>query len=148
MAVRDDIAAGESYFITEIKSLRRIADYVRDGFCVCFIDEILKGTNTIERIAASAAVLWHLSEQPCLCVAATHDIELTRMLEERFDNCHFEEQITEAGMSFDYQLKTGPSRTRNTIKLLDYMKFDARIIESAQRMVERFEQTGSWDAPR
>lgn len=148
MAVRDDIAAGESYFITEIKSLRRILNAVQEQYCVCYIDEILKGTNTIERIAASAAVLNFLGAQPCLCVAATHDIELTRMLAERFDNCHFAEQITDEGMCFDYRIKPGPSNTRNAIRLLDYMKFDAHIVDEAQRMVKDFEQTGSWSTPR
>lgn len=148
MAVRDDIAAGESYFITEIKSLRRILDAVQNVACVCYIDEILKGTNTVERIAASAAVLNHLCAQPCLCIAATHDIELTRMLEGRFDSFHFEEKITDQGMAFDYKLMSGPSRTRNAIALLDYMKYDTRIIEEAQRQVKHFEQTGSWNAPR
>ncbi len=146
MAVRDDICAGESYFITEIKSLRRILDAVQGGICICFIDEILKGTNTIERIAASAAVLGFLGAQCCLCVAATHDIELTRILESSFDNYHFEEQITGEGMRFDYLLKPGRSNTRNAIRLLDYMKFDGRIIEEAQKAVERFEETGTWNA--
>ncbi len=147
MAVRDDIASGESYFITEIKSLRRILDAIRGAYCVCYIDEILKGTNTVERIAASAAVLHFLGGLPCLSIAATHDIELTRILSKSFDNFHFEEQITGDGMVFDYQLKEGPSRTRNAIALLDYMKFDAQIIEEAQRQVKHFEQTGSWDLP-
>ena len=55
MAVRDNITEGDSYFIMEIKSLKRILDKVQDTSCICFVDEILKGTNTIERIAASAA---------------------------------------------------------------------------------------------
>ena len=148
MAVRDDIAAGESYFITEIKSLRRIMDALNDAFCICYIDEILKGTNTVERIAASAAVLHFLSGLPCLTIAATHDIELTRMLEGCFDNSHFEERIDKEGMSFDYKIKYGPSNSRNAIALLDYMKFDEHIIEEAQRMVKHFEQTGTWSAPR
>ena len=148
MAVRDDIMAGESYFITEIKSLRRTLDAMRSNYCICYIDEILKGTNTVERIAASAAVLGYLGTQPCLCIAATHDIELTRILAERFDNYHFEEQITDEGMCFDYAIKYGPSNTRNAIRLLDYMKFDAHIIDEALRMVKNFEQTGSWNEVR
>ncbi|MBE5775697.1 MAG: hypothetical protein E7337_17560, partial [Clostridiales bacterium] len=54
MAVRDDICRGESYFVAEIRSLKRILDAVGSGGMVfCFIDEILRGTNTVERIAAS-----------------------------------------------------------------------------------------------
>jgi DNA mismatch repair ATPase MutS len=147
MAVRDDIIAGESYFITEIKSLRRVLDVAQDTYCTCYIDEILKGTNTVERIAASAAVLRYIGMLDCLCVAATHDIELTRMLAGSWDNYHFSEQITDDGMRFDYTVKPGPSRTRNAIRLLGYMKFDDRIIADAQRMVKHFEQAGSWDEP-
>jgi len=148
MAVRDDITAGESYFITEIKSLRRVLTLAQSAYCACYIDEILKGTNTVERIAASAAVLRHINGLNCLCIAATHDIELTRMLQDSWDNYHFSEQITDEGMRFDYTIKPGPSRTRNAIKLLDYMEFGDRIIAEAQRLVEHFEQTGSWDEPR
>ncbi len=148
MAVRDDITAGESYFITEIKSLRRVLRLAQDGYCACYIDEILKGTNTVERIAASAAVLRHIGGMDCLTVAATHDIELTRMLQDNWDNFHFSEQITDEGMRFDYTIKSGPSRTRNAIALLDYMEFDERIVAEAQGLVAHFEQTGTWDAPR
>ena len=56
MAVRDNIMAGDSYFVTELKSLKRVLDKVENTSCICFIDEILKGTNTIERIAASASI--------------------------------------------------------------------------------------------
>lgn len=148
MAVRDDIMAGESYFITEIKSLRRIFETVKSVFCVCYIDEILKGTNTVERIAASCAVLSSLGSLLCLCVAATHDIELTRMLEERFDNYHFEEQMSEGGMTFDYTIRKGPSRTRNAVRLLEFMKFDSSIVEQAERLVCEFERTGVWKTPQ
>ncbi|HCW96660.1 MAG TPA: hypothetical protein DHU88_13350 [Pseudomonas sp.] len=95
MAVRDSISEGESYFIKEIKSLKRILNKVQNISCTCFIDEILKGTNTIERIAASAAVLKYLHSTDCLCMTASHDIELTCILENEYDNYHFSEHITD-----------------------------------------------------
>lgn len=144
MAVRDNLAGGESYFITEIKSMKRILDTIPKVLCACFIDEILKGTNTIERIAASAAVLRHIGTQRCICAAATHDIELTRMLP-GYDNFHFGEQITENGVEFDYTIKPGPSTTKNAIKLLGFMKFDRKIIEGAEKLVSGFEKTQAWD---
>ncbi len=58
MAVRDSVRGGESYFVAEIRSLKRILDAAEGKTPVlAFVDEILRGTNTIERIAASAAVL-------------------------------------------------------------------------------------------
>lgn len=142
MAVRDNVTAGESYFVTEIKSLRRILD--KKIFFVCFIDEILKGTNTAERIAASAATLTYFTGLDCLCVAATHDIELTRMLKDGYDNYHFEETVTDEGITFDYRIKPGPTRTRNAIKLLEVMGFDARLTQDAQRLAQGYDISGQW----
>ncbi|WP_270506008.1 MutS-related protein [Eubacterium limosum] len=144
MAVRDNVSAGDSYFITEIKSLKRILDNVPVCPCTCFIDEILKGTNTVERIAASAAVLGYLSRQNCLCVVASHDIELTEILKDTYDNYHFREQITDEGIHFDYKLKNGPSTTRNAIALLHYMAFDDQIVAESDALVERFLSTRQW----
>ena len=136
MVMRDDLTAGDSYFIVEIKSLKRILDLVQEYPCTCFIDEILRGTNTIERIAASAAVLEYLSGQNALCVAASHDIELTRILEGKYDNYHFREQVTDDGVVFDYKINNGPSTTRNAIKLLGFMGFTGSIIERAENLAE------------
>lgn len=147
MAVRDDITAHESYFLTEIKSLRRILDKLREVNCACYIDEILKGTNTVERIAASAAVLRYLSRQDGLFAVATHDIELTRLLAGVYDSYHFRETMTDSGLAFDYTIKPGPSQTRNAILLLEHLGFDKQIIEDAQALVERYETTRAWDAP-
>ncbi len=144
MAVRDNITEGESYFIKEIKSLKRILDKVQDVTCMCFVDEILKGTNTIERIAASAAVLRYLHEKDCLCITASHDIELTQILEDKYDNYHFREEINDDGISFDYILKDGPSQTRNAIKLIDYMDFEGQIVDDAQNLADKFTREKVW----
>lgn len=144
MAVKDDVTAGESYFITEIKSLRRIMDKLSEVFCLCFIDEILKGTNTAERIAASAATLKFLHGCNCLCATATHDVELTRMLTGEYNNYHFTETVTDNGIVFDYKIQNGPSRTRNAIRLLEFMGFDEGIIMQSQQLAEKFDDTGKW----
>lgn len=57
MAIKDDVLEGNSYFMKEIISLKRILDTIENKYCICLIDEILRGTNTIERIAASATIL-------------------------------------------------------------------------------------------
>jgi len=144
MAARDNITAGESYFITEIKSLKRIIEKISEVYCICVIDEILKGTNTIERIAASASVLGYLHRQDCLCIVATHDIELTRLLSNEYDNYHFSEQIQNKGIYFDYTIKQGPSETRNAIKLLSFLGFEDGIVTDANKLVQTFEETKTW----
>ena len=140
MALRDDLLAGESYFVTEIKSLRRILEAVRRGPCACFVDEILRGTNTPERLAASTAVLRWLHGQDCLCAAATHDLELTRILREEYACFHFRERLENGEILFDYRLYPGPSRTRNAIGLLRVMGLDADIVDEAERLAGRDEE--------
>lgn len=67
MAVRDHINAGESFYVREVKNLKRMLVEIEKGKLVfCIIDEILKGTNTAERLAAAEAVLRYLSEQKCM----------------------------------------------------------------------------------
>ena len=144
MAVRDNISEGESYFIKEIKSLKRILNKVKDDTCMCFVDEILKGTNTIERIAASTAVLSYLHDKDCLCMTASHDIELTHILKDKYDNYHLREEITDDGISFDYKLKDGPSQTRNAIRLLAYMDFEDQIVDDAQNFADSFTKEKVW----
>ena len=145
MVLRDDIGSGDSYFVVEIKSLRRIVERVKEHPCTCYIDEILRGTNTVERIAASASVLGWLAAQPCLTVAATHDIELTHMLASSYENFHFREQVTDAGVEFDYTLKHGPATTRNAIKLLEVMDFDPGIVAQAQKMAREYDTNQKWE---
>lgn len=68
MAIKDDVVSGDSYFIAEIKSLKRIVDDSLKHKSYYFIDEILKGTNTIERISASSSVINYLIEKQALAM--------------------------------------------------------------------------------
>ena len=58
MALRDSMENGESYYIVEIRSLKRILDAAgeRRTPVLCFVDEVLRGTNTVERIAAATQI--------------------------------------------------------------------------------------------
>jgi DNA mismatch repair ATPase MutS len=144
MAMRDDISKGDSYFIVEIKSLKRIMDLVRKYPCVCYIDEVLRGTNTVERIAASVSVLEYLHARRCLCVVASHDIELADILAAKFDNYHFCERVTDDGITFDYKLKHGAATTKNAIRLLGFMGFGEEIVDKANQLSCAYEEKGSW----
>lgn len=144
MALRDHLLEGESYFIVEIKSLRRIVSALGGAKpLLCFIDEILRGTNTVERIAASCALLRHLNQDGCLCMAATHDQELTVMLED-YRQLHFREELTPGGMTFSYQLHKGPSGTQNAIALLEQMRFPESMTSEARALARRFDKTHAW----
>lgn len=147
MALHDDIGSGESYYIVEIKALKRILDAAgrTETRVLCFVDEVLRGTNTVERISASAQILKSLTGTGILCFAATHDIELTQLLGEYYDNYHFEEDICDGDIFFPYKLMKGPATTRNAIKLLEIMGYDKQVIERAARQAEHFVESGSWE---
>ena len=146
MALRDNLAQGESYFVVEAKSLKRILEASREKTpLLCVIDEVLRGTNTTERIAASESVLAALRRANVLCLAATHDTELTYLLEDLYTNYHFEEQITAQSISFPYRLEQGPARGKNAIALLGNMGIDEKIVKQAERRAAEFETTGSWE---
>lgn len=146
MALRDDMENGESYYIVEIRSLKRILDAAAGQKRVlCFVDEVLRGTNTVERIAASTEILRFLGNRGILCFAATHDIELTGLLNKSFDNYYFQEEVQDGDISFPYRLQKGRASTRNAIRLLELIGYDRSITEKAARLADRFLETGEWD---
>jgi hypothetical protein len=155
MALRDSIQAGDSYFMVEIKSLKRIVDAARakdspENPVLCFIDEVLRGTNTIERIAASSEILETFAKSGVLCFAATHDIELSELLAADYDNYHFEEELRDnegtgrKDVVFSYEIHRGKARSRNAIRLLGAVGFDEKITERAKKRAQAFEATGIW----
>jgi hypothetical protein len=165
MALRDSLQDGESYFIVEIKSLRRILAAAeeetdaavpaeaasggseRNGMLrpvLCCIDEVLRGTNTVERIAASAEILRCFAGTKTLCFAATHDLELTGLLQDVYDNFHFGEEIVDGDVRFSYRLMEGPSTSCNAIALLGTLGYDRAIVDKARERADRFLQEGTW----
>lgn len=146
MALRDDIFNNESYYIVEIKSLKRIIDAMNEETPIlCFVDEVLRGTNTLERIAASSQILKSLSKGYVLCFAATHDIELTYILENRFSNYHFKEEVVDNDVIFDYLLCNGRAESRNAIKLLRMIGYQEEIINEATNAANKFLIDGTWE---
>ena len=145
MALTDSLETRESYYMVEIRSLKRILDALDgEGPVLCFVDEVLRGTNTVERIAASSKILESMKDRNVLVFAATHDIELTRLLEGIYANYHFEEQVEDNDVTFSYKLEKGRAETRNAIRLLSIMGYDSTVVEEARQMAERFVRTGEW----
>lgn len=146
MALQDDLAAGESYYIVETRSLKRILDAAAEpGPVLCAVDEVLRGTNTVERIAAASAVLETLADRGVLCLAATHDGELTALLSGRYAAGHFTEQLEGDEIFFDYRLRPGPAVTRNAIELLRIMGVDEAVVDRARRRAAGYLDTGRWE---
>lgn len=148
MALRDNVVQGDSYFMVEIKSIKRILDKVKvsERKIICFVDEVLRGTNTVERIAASTHILMCLQKAKTICFAATHDIELARLLKDSYDNYHFEEVIEGEDVKFSYLLCEGKATSRNAIKLLKVLGYDDSLVKNAENMAATFLETGKWAA--
>ncbi|MBP5427327.1 MAG: DNA mismatch repair protein MutS [Clostridiales bacterium] len=138
MAVRDDILTGESYYFREIKYLKRMVELCKSEKLIFFaIDEILKGTNTKERIAASKAVLEYFKGKRCMLLISTHDLEIARYFKESYDNYYFSEVINENDILFDYILHKGICASSNAIKLLQVVGFPQSIIEYANSEINQ-----------
>lgn len=86
-----------------------------------------------------------MARKDALCLSATHDIELCRLLKEEYKMFHFTEQITAEGeVVFNYELRKGQATTRIAIKLLDSLGFDKALIKSANQQAEHYEESGKW----
>lgn len=141
LSLKDSIVTGESYYMVEIKTLKRIMDAsIRKKHVLGFVDEVLRGTNTTERIAASSAILRNLSDKGVLVFAATHDLELTSILDDIYENYHFEEEMKDDDVTFPYKLSCGKATSRNAIKLLDILGYDKNIVIKANEIVKEMEE--------
>jgi DNA mismatch repair ATPase MutS len=138
----DDLTKGKSFFMAEVEAILRIIKALeKDVPVFCPIDEIFRGTNPIERIAMSAEILKYLNNGKTISIVATHDRELTDILKENYDFYYFSENVdTNSGLSFDYKIKRGVSKTRNAIKLLEYMGYPTEIINSSYKRAEIIEK--------
>jgi MutS domain V len=128
----DNVMEGKSYYLAEVESVLALIRAKESGAQHLFLlDEIFRGTNTTERIAAAYAVLAHLNRGLDLVVVATHDLEVLGLLGGAYTPHHFREQITDSVLTFDYLLQPGPSSTRNAIALLEYMKYPKSVVADA-----------------
>lgn len=136
----DDPASGKSYYLVEVDSvLTLVRDSDSDVPHLFLFDELFRGTNAVERIAAGEAVLRSLLETradgtrvPHVVLAATHDQDLTDLVEDWYGAYHFTDAIgVDDALSFDYQLKRGVASARNAIRLLELRGAPATLVARA-----------------
>ena len=145
MDVSDDIEVGDSYFITESKTiLRMIESLEKSGFHYFFIDELFKGTNTIERIGSGLGIVHWLSRHDCLYMISSHDIELVAASGAVNDNYHFDSRYVDGEIVFDYQIKQGAAVTKNAVNTLKSLHFPSEITQTSQELIRQYEETGKW----
>jgi DNA mismatch repair ATPase MutS len=133
ISIGDSLLDGKSYYFEEVTIIKKfINEAVGDYQNLFLLDEVFKGTNTIERVAAAKAVLSFLNQKSNIVFVATHDIELSSLLFGEFDLYHFSENIENGELLFDHLLKTGSLQTRNAIKILDISGYPKSVIEEAK----------------
>jgi len=146
MALKDDLLGKESYYVVETRSLKRICDVAKENERVlCIVDEVLRGTNTVERIASSCEILSYLADTKAICFVATHDVELTELLKDKYELYFFAEEMEDGNIVFPYKINKGVSKAGNAIKLLEMMGYERTIINGALTLVDGYNSKGKWE---
>jgi hypothetical protein len=128
----DDLMNDKSYYFEEILTIKEMIEKSQTQEPNLFLlDEIFKGTNTIERISAGSAVLSYLNNKSNIVFVSTHDIELAELLKDTYNLYHFSEQVEDNTVDFDFKLKEGKLKNRNAIKILEINDYPKQIITEA-----------------
>ncbi len=122
MRITDNLEESTSTFYAELKKLKTIIDKVNAGEKVfILLDEILRGTNSLDRHTGSKALIKQLIKKKAAAIIATHDLELA-ILKEDFSknilNYHFDVQVSNDELYFDYRLKPGVCNSLNASILM------------------------------
>jgi DNA mismatch repair ATPase MutS len=123
----------KSFYFEEVNTMASLIEEVQSTNQNLFIlDEVFKGTNTVERIAAAKAILSYLNRNDNIVIVSTHDIELASMLKHEYELYHFVETIKDSKFHFDHKLKAGQLKTRNAIRILEIADYPMEIIAEAK----------------
>ena len=126
--IHDSLQEGASRFYAEIARLKQVVDLTEADAPVLFLlDEILHGTNSTDRGIGAAAVVRQLVDRGAIGLVSTHDLALARMeadSEGRIRNVHFEDQVVDGRMAFDYTLRDGIVERSNAIALMRMVGLD------------------------
>ncbi len=121
----DSLSSNESYFFAELKRLKIIIDRLNSGENLFIIlDEILKGTNSIDKQKGSLALIKQLIASKACGIIATHDLvlgSLEKMFPEEVKNYRFEADITKDKLTFTYHIREGIAQNMNACFLMNKM---------------------------
>jgi DNA mismatch repair ATPase MutS len=139
--ISDDLMNDKSYYFEEVLTIKDMIDNAGNGTANLFLlDEIFKGTNTVERISAGKAVLSSLAKNENIVFVSTHDIELTDLLEDEYELYHFSEIVSDKSVDFDYKLKEGKLKNRNAIRILQINGYPDEVIQEAMALAEELDR--------
>ena len=134
----DSLMDGKSYYRAEVDAIGAFFDPDDGQQRLILIDELFRGTNSIERIAAAYAVLAELDRGDSIVVIATHDVELLEMLP-AYASFHFREDVQDGALTFDYRLREGACSTRNALAILELARYPSAVLERARRAAATLE---------
>jgi DNA mismatch repair ATPase MutS len=124
----DSLQEGRSGFYTEILQIRRVFRLTEDSTTLLFLfDELLEGTNSKDRRIGAEGLLKALLNQRAIGVITTHDLALTEITGSAngfVRNMHFEDQVKDGKMYFDYRLREGVIAKSNALELMRLMGFE------------------------
>lgn len=144
--ISDDLMNDKSYYFEEVLTIKKMVDNSFSAIPNLFLlDEIFKGTNTIERISAGKAVLSALTKDDNIVFVSTHDIELADLLKDEYELYHFSEKVNHKTVDFDYKLKDGKLKNRNAIRILQINDYPESIIEEAIALSKQLDKTAVVD---
>ncbi len=122
MRVNDNLEESTSTFYAELKKLKYIIEAVNRGEKIfLLLDEILRGTNSLDRHTGSKALINQLIRKNAVGIMATHDLELAGLVKDypqNIRNYHFDVQVSEEELYFDYKLKDGVCKSLNASILM------------------------------
>ncbi len=123
MRTSDSLTDNSSYFFAELKRLQFIVKQLQKDSYLVVLDEILKGTNSIDKAAGSKKLIEKLVEMGVSGIIATHDLSLCKISDslESVKNYFFETEIRDDELFFDYKLKQGVCKNMNASFLLRKM---------------------------
>ncbi|HTO51856.1 MAG TPA: DNA mismatch repair protein MutS [Myxococcota bacterium] len=128
MRVQDSLRDGASRFYAELLALRRVSEACAGPLPVLFLlDEILNGTNSHDRRIGAEALLRGLLARGAVGLVTTHDLALTAIADElapRARNAHFEDQLENGVLRFDYRLRDGVIARGNALELMRAVGLD------------------------
>ena len=121
MRTADDLSRGISYFNAELLRLRQLIESCKHAArTLIILDEILKGTNSLDKLNGSRLFLQEISRLPVSGIIATHDLELSKMEDDapsRFHNWCFEIELG-GNITYTYKITPGVARNQNATYLL------------------------------
>jgi hypothetical protein len=122
LRIQDSLQEGRSRFYAEITRVRQIVGLVRGPSPLLFLfDELFHGTNSHDRTVGAEAVIRGLIDGGAIGLVTTHDLSLARIadaLAPRAINVHFEDQLIDGQMHFDYRMRTGVVQHSNALALM------------------------------